>query len=83
MWFSFYVYSFRFFGFWFDVLERNKGFQSSGLSFAAANPSDAKPRKASKARNGAENSRNAIPQAREAREATARKRERSFMISAG
>jgi hypothetical protein len=70
MWFSFYVYSI---GFWFDVLERNEGFYISGLIFTAVNPNNAKPAKASKARNGAENSRNAHPIAREAREAKARR----------
>ena len=66
------MYSFRFFGFWFDVLERNEGFYISGLIFAAVNPSKAKPEKASTARIGSEKSRNAIPHAREAREASAR-----------
>jgi hypothetical protein len=46
--------------------------QSSGLILTAVNPSDAKLEKQSKERNGAENSRNAHPQAREAREAKAR-----------
>jgi len=71
MWFSFYVYSFRFlvFGlmFW-----RGTKVQISGFNFAAANPSDAKPEKQSKAGRRAEKRRNAIPQAREAREANAR-----------
>jgi hypothetical protein len=52
------------------------------LIFTAANPSDAKPAKPSKAGIGAENRRNATPQAREAREAKARSEERVFMISA-
>jgi len=61
-----------FFGFWFDVLRGTK-VQSSGFNFTAANPSDAKPQKQSKAGTGSENRRNAIPQAREAMEAKARR----------
>jgi hypothetical protein len=72
------VFFYLVFGFWFDVLRGTK-VQSSGLSFAAANPSDAKPEKQSKAGIGSEKSRQAHPIAREAREANARKRERIFM----
>jgi hypothetical protein len=57
--------------FWFNVLRGTK-VQSSGLIFAAVNPNNAKPEKQSKAGIGAEKSRNAHPQAREAREAKAR-----------
>jgi hypothetical protein len=71
------------FGFWFNVLRGTKGFQISGFNFAAVNPSKAKPRRPSKAGTGSENSRNAHPIAREAREAKARKDERIFIGSAG
>jgi len=53
------------------------------LSFTATKPSKAKPEKQSKARIGSEKRSNAIPQAREAREATARKDERIFIGSTG
>lgn len=55
--------------------------QSSGFNFTATKPSKAKPAKQSKAGTGAEKSRNAQPQAREAREAKARSEERNFMGS--
>jgi hypothetical protein len=63
---------YRFLGFWFDALRGTK-VQSSGLSFAAANPSKAKARKPIKAGIGSEKRRNAQPQAKEAREANARR----------
>jgi hypothetical protein len=54
-----------------DVLRGTK-VQISGFNFAAAKPNNAKPQKPSKAGNGSEKRMNAIPQAREAREANAR-----------
>jgi hypothetical protein len=47
--------------------------QISGFNFTATKPNNAKARKPIKAGTGSENSRNAIPHAREAREAKARK----------